>query len=389
MINAGMPTISFLILVLSLGIIVGLFVLYFWFKKGTQLQDDFAEYPPKDATYQFIDQQFVNKMKLTKDGELIKNGEKLIQRKVFSIYLIHGTFVGDDPMHILALLEKTFAKFNPKIFPKVREKTKFVQNLMAQDLGNFTKKHNDYLAPLFQNKVFMHNFTWSSGNHHYARVVGTFKLMRDLFQKHNKRERILLVGHSHAGQLFALLGQILSHKIFAKQILEIFHAEIQADEFYQLIAKLKTFKLDFVTMGCPVRYRFALTGNMRLLHFINHRTLSLRGGPIEGFYSTQRGDYIQQWGVAGSDIISPSKRENLLNQKCEDFLGSGANLASLRKNSKLRKRLHNLGHHFLVDYADNANYPNFLLTIFGHGVYTKIDHLKFHFHLINKYFYDK
>jgi hypothetical protein len=214
-----------------------------------------------------------------------------------------------------------------------------------------------------------------------------FDLIIHIANRHQEKKRILLIGHSHAGQIFALLSQILKNRKLKKQILEAFGDTMDIAKIESSLKIVGLLELDIVTLGTPARYKWDTGRKIRLLHFINHRTKDLLGGTFSGATFTRDGDYIQQWGIAGSDMSSLIPFEKDMNEKLDDILGVGNNLEVLRKNILLRRRLHNQGHHFLVDYGDQRSYPNFLKTIFGHGTYTKIIHLKFHFYHIVQRFY--
>jgi hypothetical protein len=87
--------------------------------------------------------------------------------------------------------------------------------------------------------------------------------------------------------------------------------------------------------------------------------------------------------------MSPVEKQRKINSELDIFLGKGMDRSIFKSRVVHKKRLHNKGHHFLVDYGDNGKLPNFLLTIFGHGIYTKLDLLKFHFVFIFDHFYSK
>lgn len=356
-------------------------------KKAKYLAQDYSEILPKESTYEYVPSEEVHRLKLNDIEDKIYEGEKLVKHKVDSLYLLHGTFVGDDPFHIIGLIKRTFPKLGDKFIGKFKEQTKKGQNLFAKDIGNFVDTHEHIIEKMVNNNLTVNNFTWSSGNHHYARIEGMFKLIEQLNEKQNSGDRVMLIGHSHAGQIFALLSQLLKNKQFQKDLFEIFSPQIDKNIIKKSLLKIQSMKLDFVTFGTPARYRWELSKQMRLIHFINHRSKDLYGGAPSGAVFTKSGDYIQQWGVSGSDMISPIVHEKVINERLDLILGKGANIELLKENISLRKRLHNQGHHYLVNYNDASKYPNFFKTIFGHGGYTKFEHLRFHFNFINKRFY--
>ncbi len=382
-----MPAIIFIPIITATIISIFIVLLYVRYRKKNKfLLQDQTGLIPANASYEFLDAK--------EDKSVFKSyntplTETLQRHDVSSIYLIHGTFVGNDPFQIIDLLGEAFPKLGTKLISTIKERTKQTQNIFAKDLGNFTDEHVDYIRTMTGNRFNVHNITWSSGNNHLARVKGAIDLIQKLSTE-SPNSRVLLIGHSHAGQLFALITQLMNNPALEKKLKTITKKIIPDSDWKDInkqIKKMRTLKFDIVTMGTPQRYEWRLSDNIKLLHFINHRGTSVFGGDVKGALNTLDGDYIQQWGIVGSDIVSPLKEEKLINIELDSIFGAGSNLEELRKNIVFRKRLHSEGHHILVNYRDNAKYPNFLLTIFGHGSYTKFGYLGFHFEEICKRLY--
>jgi hypothetical protein len=114
---------------------------------------------------------------------------------------------------------------------------------------------------------------------------------------------------------------------------------------------------------------------MKLIHIINHRGKDALAGSLTGLLNTRDGDYVQQYGIEGSDMLSVNPKEIKMNQKLDTILGQGVNLKKLNENIKMKRRLHVKGKHYLLDYKDDSVTPNCFMTIFGHGVYTKFENL--------------
>lgn len=367
-------------------------LLYFWVqsrKTKTPLLEAPEEFNP-EVSYEYIENRFV--LEKSFDGlnlhQIEIEGEILARAKLSSIYLIHGSFVGDDPLGLIALFENSFPRVNQTLLKSLRLGVRETGNLIAKDLGNFIDEHLFLIQKITKNNIPVHNFTWSSANNHFARIKGTLELIDDLYQKQETNERILLIGHSHAGAIFALLTKLIHNPEFCQQIEKLLiRHHVKFEHLSEKLKKISLLYLDFVTLGTPARYDWYIGKRMRVLHFINHRGRSTKGGQIKGALMTKDGDYVQQWGIAGSDIKSPHSKEKLINAELDEFLGVGANLEVLKQNIAFRNRLHNYGHHLLVDYGDSARYPNFVKTAFGHGVYTKIEFLNFQLYMINKFFY--
>jgi hypothetical protein len=366
-----LPFILFLI-TLSIG-------LYFFIKNNNKkkyLLPDFTDLIPKNASYEFC-----KVSDLRNDFQNITRNQNV---EIQSLYLVHGTFVGDDPWHLISLIEESFPGVSAPLVGQIKSQTKKGQNYFAKDLGNFTTAHDDEFKRLTNSILSINHFTWSSGNGHYARLQGCLQLIEGLLQ--NSNERILLVGHSHAGQVFALLTQLLNNPTFRKKIISILKAyDLCPVELNSKLKDLKSKRYDFVTLGAPARYNWnTRVSSMTLTHIINHRGRDVLGGSFSGAIFTERGDYIQQWGVAGSDFKSPIDFEQDINLELDELLGEGANIRVLQENIKFRKRLHNEGHHYLVDYNDSSRLPNFFKTIFGHGTYTKVENMDILLNIINK-----
>ena len=300
---------------------------------------------------------------------------------VKSVYLLHGTFVGEDPFHVAALLERSFPNLRPEVIRRIRKKIKQGQNLMAKDLGNFVDEHIALFESILACQIF--NFSWSSANHHYARLEGCLNLVDHLAARHENDDRVLLIGHSHAGQIFAILTQLFFNEEMRLKIHELYPER----DLIEKLAVIQKLKFDFVTLGTPARYPWFLGENMRLLHFINHRGPDLLGGSFKDAIFTRKGDYIQQWGISGSDMRAGEQEIRKINNILDPFLGAGSNMEILRKKIPAKNRLHTDGFHLLVDYGDNSRLPNFVKTAFGHGTYTRLKYMPFLLGTIREKFY--
>ncbi len=374
-----------ILFILLIIFILLLFGIFYFFKKYLSFKKPKLKYLPASSEYKFI--ALPDDFNSYDDiGVIFK--QCLNKNKVKQIFLVHGTFVGDDPFHIIELIERLFPKLSKKVIYQIRDKTKLAQDTVAKDVGNFVNEHVETLQLLTDYEIPICNFKWSSGNTHYARVISTFDLINKIAADRYKGERVLLIGHSHAGQLFALMTQMLAKNDIAYELAEIVSSLYEVNDLESKLSLLQTMHFDFVTMGSPPRYKWFLSDHMHLLHIINHRgTDIVNEKDYFGALTTRSGDYIQQWGVEGSDMISPSRQEQSINKKLEPYLGAGANLDVLRKKIERANRFHNTGMHLLVDYQDGGGYPNFIKTIFGHGVYTRLRLFNFHISLILEHLY--
>lgn len=316
---------------------------------------------------------FIKDVSFLNWNNLAQIDSTFLGKNIDTIYFVHGTFVGDDPWKLISLLENNFSGLSPAILSQIRNRTKRSQNFVAKDYGNFTQEHVEQTKKIVGENVEVKNFTWSSANNHFARVEGAINLLNRLALEGGKRH--LLIGHSHAGQVFAVVSQLLNHEAFRNQILMIMKLPIEQVAILQKNIKiLNHHKIDFVTMGSPARYEWCINSKRNtLLHIINHRGSNPQAGTFSGVSFTRDGDYIQQWGIAGSDFRSPVTNEDEINNELDTVLGLGSNIQQLSTNIQKRQRLHHTGKHLLINFNDNAGYPNFLLSMFGHGVYTKIE----------------
>lgn len=380
-----MPPFILLVIFFAFAILLIIVASYLFLRARKSKQkylQDLSELVPEGVSFEFLGFEALE-FKEIKLNQLLA---KSLDSQLESLYFVHGTFVGEDPFHFFELINDLMPHQLQGITEKMKGLTKFGQDIFMRDMANFTHRHRDKMAS-FLPGVQVKNFVWSSGNHHTARIRGALKLVRELSVVHKSGDRILLLGHSHAAQVFALLTQIIYMEGLEDILKEHFTSEVDFKKLNKNKIKLQKMKIDFVTFGSPPRYEWIPHENVRILHFINHRLPGPQAGNLSGILTTRDGDYIQQIGLTGSDFISPIDRENRMNKELDIYFGEGVNRQELRRLYQKKQRLHNLGHHLLVDYGDHSKIPNFALTMFGHGIYTKIDLLDFHFEQIAKKFY--
>lgn len=330
-------------------------------------------------------------------------GHKLDLAKIGLIYFVHGTFAGDDPFGIIHIIkcglspklesklpkiEKKLNDYFEKNEKKYRNYFKETTDKMLGDNGNYPDEYVKLFEKAIGDNIPCDQFTWSSRNHHLARLRDSMKLAETLVKDINEkmpsqRERILLIGHSHAGQLFALLTNFLAQSPRTNELLDIAAADGEnITEFNEALQVIRKVHLDIVTFGTPPRYGWREEG-CRLLNIINHRGKGYSGGSINGFFWTRDGDYIQQWGIAGTDIPALTNNERELNRQLDSILGEGANVGVWLKDIQAKMRVPHYGKTILVDYKDSSWFlPNCIKTLFGHGVYTKFDRMLFNTQLI-------
>lgn len=296
--------------------------------------------------------------------ELFETATLYRKSSIDQIIFIHGTFAGSDPY----FLEKTK-------FPLFKSYKTFF-DLTQKDRGNFTKKHVKLIEEFFTQDASL--FKWSGRNSHMARFEATIELVDNLLDKKLEgKKHILIFSHSHGGQILALLTKLLNDKEMVSKLIEEEFLPESVTAKLNLIRKLE---ISMVTMGTPVRYQWALSDNIHLLHIINHRGKYPFGGNLFGILFTSRGDYIQQLATARTDYYSIFDLERVKNQKLSAILNE-----KYQPFFRRRQRLHNDGVHLLIDYRDVSFFPNFYKTIFGHGIYTRFDLVPYHLELIIRY----
>ncbi len=322
-------------------------------------------------------------------------GRQMAAAGVHSIVYAHGTFVGSDPLGVTGLLEDLHPALGRHLAAGTRALIKKGSNRLVRDMGNFSPEYVALCRAGLSPAISCRELPWSSANNHFARLEGALALLFTLAKAVDdgfdaRKQRFLVIGHSHAGQVFALFTQLLGDGEIRKGLLRLIEEdELLAPKELKLArAALRNVAIDFVTLGTSPNYPWLLGPGHRLLHIINHRGDAPEGGNLSGLLMTKTGDYIQQFGLAGSDTLALTKRQRQVNLRLNDVLGRGVSMKALVMNLRNRRRLSAQGYTYLVDFRDaSAAAPNFLKTSFGHGVYTRYDVLLYLHRLIARHFY--
>ena len=351
---------------------------------------------------------------------LRKIGKTLKQNNVRSLLFVHGTFVGTD--HTSLFPEVNTAGFTQQLNQflntqvwKDHEST--AADAVMNDVCNFSTGYVRELEVGLGIKCT--RFLWSGLNCHRGRLDGTVELAKTLYTKilgfgveEKKNPTILLVGHSHAGQLFALLTHFLENSVLGQTLLhhlsEYPHPQVTVEQVSTYVELIRTIHLDIVTLGTPIRYRWSTYEKYRLLPIINHRWNpdASPGHPeavsVTGFMTARDGDYIQQYGSAGTDMarhvfhfVEDTRLSNILNDQGVNFVGlfSAVAFDSGVRRHPLYDHFTGDGHdsvsrvrdNFYVDYRDNER--NTLKSFFGHGIYTTNIMMVFNMEIIAHEFY--
>jgi hypothetical protein len=321
-------------------------------------------------------------------------GERMRDAGVRLVVFSHGSFVGDDPLALARLVEEAVPGL-PEVGAlarKIRDVTRDGVSRLLGDLSNYTA---DYVATFARaTGIDAIEFVWSGENHHAARVHGAVRLARAIALHGGggtvrPGDRVLLVGHSHGGQLFAILSQLVARSHGHDDLVAAAHArgeDVGALEDH--LALLRTCSLDVVTFGTPLRYGWGRGVRLRLLHVVNHRGSAARAPSLRGLLVTEHGDYVQQLGAHGSDFPAPTERERGLNARLDRVLGRGRDVRTWLRHLAHGARVSPQGQTVLVDYGDHTRaVPNFLATGLGHAAYTRRGAMLFHAQLVATHFY--
>jgi hypothetical protein len=317
-------------------------------------------------------------------------GTRMRAAGVRLVVFAHGSFVGDDPLAIAQVLDGALPPL-PELARKLR---RFTRDHVSRLLGDLCNYSGDYAAAFAEaTGVEALAFTWSGENHHAARVQGAVRLARALALHGGGAlgpgDRALLVGHSHGGQLFAVLSQLIAQSHGHEELVAAARArgeDVGALEDH--LAVLRRCALDVATFGMPPRYGWARGARIRLLHVVNHHSARAHAPSLRGWLHTRGGDYIQHVGTHGSDLPPLSSNDRAVNARLDRILGHGSSLRAWLHHLAAGPRVSPHGHTVLIDYGDSAPIlPNFWATGLGHSAYTREDAMLFHARLLTNHFY--
>jgi hypothetical protein len=373
---------------------------------------------------------------LNLDGDGVQSldfGHLHTQFGVRKVLLVHGTFAGDDPFGIHAIMRAGAEQLpvaarlaiNP-VIDRLSEQTKRLTDTITADVANYSDGYRKRFQTLVGDdpEVSRLEPTWSSENNHVARASLAVRLLNELVEIHAEgfdpdHERVLLWGHSHAGNGFAILSNLLAND---RASVEAFFAATgdslgeAGETARQTLAAAPTphpmaNATLVVTFGTPVRYGWDTDGLRSLVHVIHHRPVSDDDDPtaiipavtfgcegnslgdnftaattgVADVLSAKHGDWVQAFAIAGTDIAPTLQRK--ANARLGEFLERGLLQPTPEKlKDKLkvtcarwqtRTRLHSDGQNLLVDYhsAQLTRFGPARQAVLGHGIYTLKDWL--------------
>jgi hypothetical protein len=327
------------------------------------------------------------------------------------IYLAHGTPLGPDAVGMLARLARAF----PAAGRAVRRVTARIIGALTGEVGSYTPQYARCLEAALrepgQPAIPVRLFHWSGENHHIGRGDGAVRLIDELAALDlAPGSRVMLWGHSHAGNVFALLSHLLGDR---RQTAEPF---FKAAEIYYRWPLLRCVDiplwnrvrrlllaadppapdpvaLDVVTFGTPIRYGWNAGGYSKLLHFVHHRPvpgmphyLAVFPPKLDDVLRAADGDYVQQLGIAGTDL-PPSLcawRARLANRRLAQLLQEQLPPGGLER-FRAGTIVPDEGTTLLVDYG--LPRCGIARHYAGHAVYTYRKWLLFHAEEIARRFY--
>ncbi len=325
-------------------------------------------------------------------------GQRMNEKGVCLIYFVHGTFAGDSPLGFVKLFDQKHSSFGALCKKFTKE---YIVDIVLGDCGNYAKKYVELFEKAIDNKICCKRPIWSSEDNHVGRLIAAMELVKTIAKdiEHPKinrqKKRILLQGHSHAGQLFALISNFLFSS--SPEVGKLCDIALNSkrgkhiSKFDESLQAVKQHSLDFVTFGTPPLYKWAAANDYRLLNIINHRGYSDHKHLANvdlctrmfylNFPLTKDGDYVQQFGITGSDLPTIAGRD--IKEQLSEIFGKKTGLIGWLKKTKIKMRVPSHGKTILVDYKDNNTYlPNCHKTLLGHGVYTRFEKMLFNTKLI-------
>lgn len=330
---------------------------------------------------------------------------------VLAIYLVHGSFVGADALGLFCEV----ARVSSAAAEPLRRLQKQLLDALTKDTGNYTaefaREFEHAIAADGEPAIPVRLFNWSSENHHIGRADGAIRLISALHDDDAANTgRVLIWGHSHGGNVLALLSNLLGADAALRQ--QFFHAcrsyyrwpgidRVDLPEWSHVQELLEhdallplAARLDLVTFGTPVRYGWDTGGYGKLLHFIHHRPVPGKHQTAADFpreaeevLSARYGDYIQQFGIAGTNLAPGvwAWRAALADVRLGRFLQPGIRKRQLLERLKLGIRTHDEGTNLLVDYGLPQGHVG--QHVAGHAIYTLLDWLLFHAEEVARRFY--
>lgn len=348
------------------------------------------------------------------------------QHGIGRVVLVHGTFVGDDPLGVAEMLQ-SLGEGIPLIGPQLeriadtlRENIRPLTESLIDDIGNYTKDFRDVFQTLVGDdpQVELMEPSWSSQNHHLARADLAVRLLHQLLQRPlSEPQKVLYWGHSHAGNAFALLTNLLAND--RESVYAFFDAAgAQPGDHWKAVRLALTSastphpladRVAIVTFGTPVRYGWDNSGCSQLAHVMFHRPHDpanpFRTKPlfpphaVKDMLAATWGDWVQAFAIAGTDVptamsLTSNERLNALLEanlpepahELDTQLILSKSLRDTCARWKLGTRCHGDGINMLIDYVPSGQLTSLgqelETAIMGHGVATTLKWLPAHLNVV-------
>ena len=368
---------------------------------------------PSDGDYEIVPTELAPAITDPKPADAPGVGQRLREVGVQEIILVHGTFVGNDAAGIL----REVARLSPRLAGAMKRLGKHVFDQVTGEIGNYTDSFAQRLSSLVNEESAHKNlipvtlFHWSGENHHLGRAGGAIALLDYLFQSElTSDDRVLIWGHSHGGNLLAMLSHLVGGTDAARdRFFEATRSHYrdpilgrldlpQWEEVQELLAdedeRSRLPKIDAANFGVPLRYRWNREVIPRILNFVQHRPLDpdhpARASVPESIRDVIKatgGDYIQQLGIGGTDFLHSAFAWRSWNaeRRLQNMFENSVRRRDLLRNLRKCLRVSLDGKTLLVDYPDTKKKWN--KKIVGHGVYTRHEWLPFHLNEITDRIY--
>jgi hypothetical protein len=327
---------------------------------------------------------------------------------------LHGTFAGTDAAGLLTEL----ARHLPGASEGLGRISKQLVNALMRDNGNYTPEYGRLFGealrdsacaattPMSGASVTVKMLDWTGENHHLGRAHAAVRLVDELSRTPlSPGKRLLVWGHSHGGNVAALATRLLAGE---PEEVEAFFSAARCyfrrlwftESELSLWPKVEQMlrdgarpalphRIDVATFGTPLRYAWCEAATGRIVHFVNHR-------PVPGLpehrtaaprsaadvLNAVGGDYIQQLGIAGSNVAPPfwMLRAWLADLRLHRLLQPlNVNWRNLWERICEGVRTAEAGRTLLVDYGPPSDGIEQHLA--GHAVYTRLAWLPFHMQL--------
>ena len=329
------------------------------------------------------------------------------------LYLLHGTFAGNDAFGLFGEI----ARYFPEVGESLRSLGKSTFDRVIGEAGNYTAEFAAQMQDGLNagraesDSLQVRRFHWSSENNHIARADAAVALLDELAALDlTDGDRILLWCHSHAGNVLALLTNLIACDASDRR--RFFQA---CRSFYrwpklrridlsrwprvrELLSRgehlILHCPLDVATFGTPVRYGWDTGGCSRLMHVVHHQRNSSEQPWQAAFPPTREdllnghGDFIQQVGIAGTDFPPGplTWRSWLANSRLSTLLAPNLPRRGLLSRLKFGQRVHADGRQLLIDYGPQEG--NIAQHMLGHAVYTRQSWMAFHAREVARAYYE-